>query len=89
MATAGTPLLLTGQGTPNHWGMTLPDLQSRIDAAGHAALDLPDDFFKRQVVRLEYRRIDQDLQELVALTADINFQDAGQRLHSRHFRRSG
>lgn len=40
---AGHPLLMTGMGTPNHWGMSLPDLQSRIDAAGHAALDLPDD----------------------------------------------
>ena len=37
------PLLMTGEGTPNHWNMGLPDLQSRIDAAGHAALSLPND----------------------------------------------
>ena len=37
------PLLMTGRGHPNLWHLTLPDLQSRIDAAGHAALDPPDD----------------------------------------------
>ena len=40
---AGHPLLLTGQAAPGFWNMSLPDLQSRIDAAGHAALDPPDD----------------------------------------------
>lgn len=39
----GHPLLLTGQGAPAHWHLSLPDLQSRVDAAGHAALDAPDD----------------------------------------------
>ena len=43
MQVGGRALLLTGVGTPNHWGMGLPDLQSRIDAAGHARLDPPDD----------------------------------------------
>lgn len=43
MHSTGQPLLLTGRGTPNHWRMSLPDLQSRVDAAGHAVLDLPDD----------------------------------------------
>ena len=37
------PLLMTGTGEPRHWGMSLPDLQSRIDAAGVAMLDAPDD----------------------------------------------
>lgn len=40
---AGLPLLMTGTQAPAHWAMSLPDLQSRIDAAGHAALDAPDD----------------------------------------------
>ncbi|MEP4249437.1 chromosomal replication initiator DnaA [Tateyamaria sp.] len=40
---AGLPLLMTGTQAPAHWGMSLPDLQSRIDAAGHANLDAPDD----------------------------------------------
>ncbi|MEM8653774.1 MAG: DnaA/Hda family protein [Pseudomonadota bacterium] len=40
---AGHPLLMTGELPPNLWGLTLPDLQSRVDAAGHAALDAPDD----------------------------------------------
>ncbi len=36
-------LLMTGASPPNRWQMSLPDAQSRIDAAGHAALDAPDD----------------------------------------------
>ena len=43
MQAAGQPLLMTGTAAPTHWRMGLPDLQSRIDAAGHAALDPPDD----------------------------------------------
>lgn len=43
MLAARQPLLLTGAPTPNLWNMSLPDLQSRIDAAGHARIDLPDD----------------------------------------------
>ena len=40
---ANQPLLMTGTPPPSLWHMSLPDLQSRIDAAGHAALDPPDD----------------------------------------------
>lgn len=40
---AGLPLLMTGKAAPNLWRLSLPDLQSRVDAAGHAALDAPDD----------------------------------------------
>jgi chromosomal replication initiation ATPase DnaA len=36
-------LLMTGRVAPNLWALTLPDLQSRIDAAQHVALDHPDD----------------------------------------------
>ncbi len=36
-------LLMTGTTAPTHWRMSLPDLQSRIDAAGHAALEEPTD----------------------------------------------
>lgn len=39
----GQPLLMTGMQAPNLWRLSLPDLQSRVDAAGHAALDAPDD----------------------------------------------
>ena len=42
-AEAGHHLLMTGAQAPSLWSMSLPDLQSRIDAAGHAALDPPDD----------------------------------------------
>ncbi|WP_299144694.1 chromosomal replication initiator DnaA [uncultured Tateyamaria sp.] len=47
---AGTPLLMTGTAAPTHWHMTLPDLQSRIAAAGHAALDAPDDSLLTAVI---------------------------------------
>lgn len=40
---AGQPLLMTGQKAPNLWGLSLPDLQSRVEGATHAALDAPDD----------------------------------------------
>lgn len=43
MQQSGHPLLLTGTSEPNHWAMSLPDLQSRIDASGLATLDAPDD----------------------------------------------
>lgn len=40
---AGHALLFTGRAAPGFWAMSLPDLQSRIDASGHAALEAPDD----------------------------------------------
>jgi chromosomal replication initiation ATPase DnaA len=40
---AGLPLLMTGVQSPNLWRLSLPDLQSRVDAAGHATLEAPDD----------------------------------------------
>ncbi|WP_299679491.1 chromosomal replication initiator DnaA [uncultured Roseobacter sp.] len=39
----GHPLLLTGRGPVRDWGITLPDLASRIAAAPAATLELPDD----------------------------------------------
>lgn len=39
----GQRLLMTGRGAPNLWRLSLPDLQSRIDAAQVARLDPPDD----------------------------------------------
>ena len=43
LQSAAHPLLMTGTAAPNLWRLALPDLQSRVDAAGHAALDAPDD----------------------------------------------
>ena len=43
MQAAGHPLLMTGTSEPHHWALSLPDLQSRIDASGVATLDAPDD----------------------------------------------
>jgi chromosomal replication initiation ATPase DnaA len=43
MQSNGQPLLMTGRGAANHWAMSLPDLQSRIDAAGVGTLMAPDD----------------------------------------------
>jgi chromosomal replication initiation ATPase DnaA len=42
-AGGGTPLLLTARGPARHWGLTLPDLQSRMEQAGQLRLEAPDD----------------------------------------------
>ncbi len=55
MATKSQPLLLTGQTAPNFWRMTLPDLQSRIDAAGHGRLEAPDDALLSAVLAKMFR----------------------------------
>lgn len=39
----GQPLLLTGRDAPHRWGLSLPDLQSRVCGAQHVALEPPDD----------------------------------------------
>jgi chromosomal replication initiation ATPase DnaA len=39
----GHSLLLTGGPAPKHWGLTLPDLASRIEATPVAMLEPPDD----------------------------------------------
>lgn len=39
----GFALMMTGRAAPNLWGLTLPDLQSRVQAATHAELQAPDD----------------------------------------------
>jgi len=39
----GTPLLVTGDAAPNHWALTLPDLQSRMAATTITTLSPPDD----------------------------------------------
>lgn len=42
-APGGQPVLMTGRARPETWGLRLPDLASRIEAAPRAKLDLPDD----------------------------------------------
>ena len=39
----GHALMLTGGAAPNLWALSLPDLQSRVQAATHVALEAPDD----------------------------------------------
>lgn len=39
----GHRLLLTGRRAPSHWGLSLPDLQSRMQGAHVASLAAPDD----------------------------------------------
>lgn len=43
MQQLGSPLLLTAELAPNHWGLTLPDLQSRMSATSITILPAPDD----------------------------------------------
>lgn len=40
---SGHPLLFTAQDRPNRWGLSLPDLQSRLEGAQSADLPAPDD----------------------------------------------
>ncbi len=39
----GNAILMTGRLAPRFWQLDLPDLQSRVEGAHHAALELPDD----------------------------------------------
>lgn len=39
----GTRLMLTGRGAPARWGMTIPDLASRLAALPHLTIGPPDD----------------------------------------------
>lgn len=39
----GTPLMMTGRGPVAGWGLTLPDLNSRLSSAATVALEPPDD----------------------------------------------
>lgn len=41
--TNGHQLVMTGRPAPNLWGLGLADLQSRVQAATHAAVSAPDD----------------------------------------------
>ena len=43
MATAGLPLLLTARTAPSAWGITLPDLRSRMEATTTVRIAEPDD----------------------------------------------
>jgi chromosomal replication initiation ATPase DnaA len=43
MAATGGQVLLTARGPVRDWGLTLPDLVSRLTAAAHVALGPPDD----------------------------------------------
>ncbi len=39
----GAPLMITGRGPVSGWGLTLPDLNSRLSSAATVALEPPDD----------------------------------------------
>jgi len=43
MNTRGGALLITGQTAPSRWGLSLPDLQSRLQSVPVVALEPPDD----------------------------------------------
>lgn len=50
MAQSGYPLLMTGQGVPRSWGITLPDLASRIEGSQLVQLGAPDDMLLAAVL---------------------------------------
>lgn len=84
----GHTLLLTGRLAPNLWALPLPDLQSRIDAAQHIALDHPDDsllaavlaklFYDRQitprpdVIPFLVRHMDRSLNAAAHIVAQLD-----------------
>lgn len=48
--TARRPLLLVGRDAPSQWGVTLPDLRSRLAAAPHVAIAQPDEHLAHALV---------------------------------------
>ncbi|SFM52354.1 HdaA/DnaA family protein [Shimia aestuarii] len=50
----GHSLLLTGEGEPGHWGLTLPDLKSRMMGTTVATLDQPDDMLLMAVLAKQF-----------------------------------
>jgi chromosomal replication initiation ATPase DnaA len=50
----GNTLLLTGNGTPLQWGLTLPDLLSRMQGTTVATLDQPDDMLLMAVMAKQF-----------------------------------
>ena len=46
----GTPLLMTGRGSINSWGITLPDLRSRLQGSNTVTLLPPGDFLLSAVL---------------------------------------
>ncbi len=47
---SGRPLLLIARDSPAQWGVTLPDLRSRLTAAPHVRIGEPDDGLVRQLI---------------------------------------
>lgn len=52
---SGVTVLITGVGSPETWGVGLPDLRSRLGAAEAAILHEPDDALLRQVMEKLFR----------------------------------
>lgn len=50
----GHSLLLTGTAAPDHWGLSLPDLQSRMQGTQNAALCPPDDALLAAVLAKQF-----------------------------------
>ena len=46
----GNALLMTGVGEPKHWGLTLPDLASRVEGTQTAVMHSPDDALLAAVI---------------------------------------
>ena len=51
---ASLPLLITGVGSWNHWGITLPDLASRLGQSGMVTLRNPDDMVLAVVLAKQF-----------------------------------
>lgn len=47
---SGVPLLLLAREAPEHWAVSLPDLQSRLAAVPHVSIEEPDDALMRALI---------------------------------------
>jgi DnaA regulatory inactivator Hda len=77
----GQQLLLTGEGVPNAWPITLPDLKSRVMGAQGAVLDQPDDTLLAAVLSKMFTdrqlAVDKDVIAYLVMRMDRSF-DAAQ-----------
>jgi chromosomal replication initiation ATPase DnaA len=89
----GVSVLLTGRGWPNHWGLTTPDLLSRLRLAPVIAIEPPDEAMVRAVLVKHFadrqlavdtdvidflaRRIDRSLGAVRAVVAAIDRESLG------------
>ena len=79
-ADKGVCLLMTAEKNPDHWGLAIPDLLSRLRRAPTVAIAAPDEAFLRAIlVKLFYDRqirVDETVVDFLALRLERSFEAA-------------